>query len=148
MSIFTHLYPLHVISTAGGQHLSAKPARLWSDSLNGAASLRCGEPRLDRLHASAIVAECMMSNDNSMLFLFLLLLILFSPHSLNNVAFTPVFLMRSLLQVLSHHRVSQSVVTVVTQTRVDKNDAAFDSPSKPVGRFYSAEEAEEMRKKG
>src|SRR6204780_2179870 len=36
----------------------------------------------------------------------------------------------------------QAVATVVTQTLVDKNDPAFQKPSKPIGQFYKKEEAE------
>lgn len=38
-------------------------------------------------------------------------------------------------------------VTVVTQVLVDKNDPAFQNPSKPIGPFYSEEEAKEKKKK-
>ena len=34
------------------------------------------------------------------------------------------------------------VVTVVTQVRVDKDDPAFQNPTKPIGRFLTKEEAE------
>lgn len=40
------------------------------------------------------------------------------------------------------------VITVVTQVVVDKSDPAFQNPTKPVGSFYSKEEAEELVKKG
>lgn len=41
------------------------------------------------------------------------------------------------------------VVTVVTQMVVDKEDPAFNKPTKPVGPFYSREHAEDaMREKG
>ena len=41
------------------------------------------------------------------------------------------------------------VVTVVTQVRVDKDDPAFQNPTKPVGRFMTKEEAEaEAQKRG
>src|SRR5437667_4304913 len=39
--------------------------------------------------------------------------------------------------------VKKSVATVVTQTLVDKNDPAFQKPSKPIGQFYKKEEAED-----
>ncbi len=35
----------------------------------------------------------------------------------------------------------KSVATVVTQVIVDKNDQAFENPTKPIGSFYSLEEA-------
>jgi carbamate kinase len=37
----------------------------------------------------------------------------------------------------------QSVATIVTQTLVDKNDPAFQKPSKPIGQFYKKEEADD-----
>lgn len=37
------------------------------------------------------------------------------------------------------------VVSLVTQTRVDEKDAAFSIPTKPVGPFYLASEAERLR---
>ncbi len=36
------------------------------------------------------------------------------------------------------------VTTVVTQVLVDQNDACFEAPDKPIGVFYSAEEAETL----
>jgi len=39
--------------------------------------------------------------------------------------------------------VKRSVATVVTQTLVDRNDAAFAKPSKPIGQFYTRAQAEE-----
>ena len=36
-----------------------------------------------------------------------------------------------------------SVVSVVTQTLVDRDDPAFAAPSKPIGEFYTQEQAEE-----
>jgi len=41
------------------------------------------------------------------------------------------------------------VVSIVTQVVVDKNDPAFDNPTKPIGPFYTPEEAENIaREKG
>jgi carbamate kinase len=37
----------------------------------------------------------------------------------------------------------KSVATIVTQTLVDRNDPAFQKPSKPIGQFYKQEEAED-----
>jgi carbamate kinase len=39
--------------------------------------------------------------------------------------------------------VKKSIATVVTQTLVDKNDPAFQKPSKPIGQFYKKQQAEE-----
>ncbi|MDO5028097.1 MAG: carbamate kinase [Bacillota bacterium] len=38
------------------------------------------------------------------------------------------------------------VVTVVSQVLVDENDPAFENPTKPIGSFYSKEEAEKISK--
>lgn len=38
------------------------------------------------------------------------------------------------------------VVTVVTQVRVDKDDPAFQNPTKPIGRFMTKEEAEAQKR--
>lgn len=48
---------------------------------------------------------------------------------------------------LKSRKLNKSVVTLITQVIVDKNDVAFKNPSKPIGAFYSKEEAEEQRKK-
>lgn len=37
----------------------------------------------------------------------------------------------------------RAVATVVTQTLVDRDDSAFQQPSKPIGEFYTAEQARE-----
>lgn len=39
----------------------------------------------------------------------------------------------------------QKVATVLTRTVVDANDAAFEQPTKPIGPFYTAEEAKTVR---
>lgn len=36
------------------------------------------------------------------------------------------------------------VVSILTQTEVDKNDPAFENPTKPIGVFYSEEEANKL----
>ena len=43
---------------------------------------------------------------------------------------------------------NKPVATVVTQVVVDKNDPAFKNPTKPVGSFYTKEEADKMIAKG
>ena len=40
---------------------------------------------------------------------------------------------------------THNITTVVTEVVVDKNDEAFQNPSKPIGPFYSAGEAERLR---
>jgi carbamate kinase len=39
--------------------------------------------------------------------------------------------------------IKKSVATIITQTLVDRNDPAFQKPSKPIGQFYKKEEAED-----
>ncbi|OQA92826.1 MAG: Carbamate kinase 1 [Elusimicrobia bacterium ADurb.Bin231] len=43
--------------------------------------------------------------------------------------------------------IKKSAVTVVTQVLVDKNDPSFKKPSKPIGQFYSYEEAQIRKEK-
>ena len=42
--------------------------------------------------------------------------------------------------------INKTVCTVVTQVLVDSNDPLFQNPSKPIGSFYSKEEANEIAK--
>ncbi len=48
---------------------------------------------------------------------------------------------------LKAQNIERNVVTVVSQVLVDKNDPLFKSPSKPVGAFYSEQEAKEIAEK-
>ena len=48
---------------------------------------------------------------------------------------------------LKNQNIKRSVTTVVTQVLVDKNDPLFKSPSKPIGSFYSEQEAKEITEK-
>lgn len=41
--------------------------------------------------------------------------------------------------------IDKGVVTVVTQVEVDKDDPAFDSPSKPIGSFLTEDQAKQRR---
>jgi len=45
---------------------------------------------------------------------------------------------------LNARGIGRPVATVVTQTLVDANDPAFDNPTKPIGAFYTKEEADVM----
>jgi len=47
---------------------------------------------------------------------------------------------------LRRRGLSKQTVTLVTQTLVDPADPAMHHPSKPIGRFYNAEEAEQMQR--
>jgi len=59
------------------------------------------------------------------------------------------FLLAQTLQnVFQKQGINRNVVSVVTQTRVDRNDPAFQNPTKPIGRFYTKEEADVLIKEG
>jgi len=59
------------------------------------------------------------------------------------------YLMQQTLDnVLTASGHKKTVVGVVTQTIVDIADPAFQNPTKPIGKFYTAEQAEELRKQG
>ena len=53
-------------------------------------------------------------------------------------------LQNSIQNELKARGVQKSVATVVTQVVVDEKDPAFQHPSKPIGAFYSKEEAERI----
>jgi len=56
---------------------------------------------------------------------------------------------QGLSQVLREKGIDKPVVTVVTQVEVSSEDPAFQNPSKPVGAFYTEEEAMQIqREKG
>jgi carbamate kinase len=54
-------------------------------------------------------------------------------------------LQRALGSELGSGTPKTQVTTIVSQTLVDAEDPAFKNPSKPVGPFYSAKEAEQLR---
>ena len=51
---------------------------------------------------------------------------------------------QQLRNVLEKNGLERDVITIVTEVLVDKNDPAFQKPTKPVGPFYTKEEAEKM----
>ena len=53
-------------------------------------------------------------------------------------------LQNSIQNELSARGIRKSVATVVTQVLVDENDPAFQHPTKPIGAFYSKEEADRI----
>jgi carbamate kinase len=55
-------------------------------------------------------------------------------------------LQQSLSYTLKTRNRNVPVVTITTQMIVDKNDAAFQNPTKPIGPFYSEEEAQALAK--
>ena len=53
---------------------------------------------------------------------------------------------RQILNILNEKKVKRNVVTLVTQVLVDKDDPAFQNPTKPIGEFFLKEEAELLSK--
>lgn len=49
---------------------------------------------------------------------------------------------------LYSRNIDGKVSTILSQVEVDKNDPAFENPTKPIGRFLTKEEAEENEAKG
>jgi carbamate kinase len=54
---------------------------------------------------------------------------------------------QTLYNALRNIRQVREVVTIITQVVVDEADPAFETPSKPIGPFYSREEAASLEKK-
>lgn len=52
---------------------------------------------------------------------------------------------QSLRDELRSRQIDTPVTTVITQVIVDKEDNAFKNPTKPIGPFYTKEEAEKLR---
>ena len=44
--------------------------------------------------------------------------------------------------VLEREKMERDIITIITQVEVDKNDPAFQNPTKPVGPYYTKEEAD------
>ena len=58
-------------------------------------------------------------------------------------------LQQTITDELNKRKINKECVTVVTQVEVDPKDPAFKNPTKPVGMFYTKEQAEEIeREKG
>lgn len=57
-------------------------------------------------------------------------------------------LQNALREELLNRGIKKEVATVVTQVVVDKNDKAFENPTKPIGAFMSKEEADKLIAKG
>ena len=49
-------------------------------------------------------------------------------------------------KVLAQEKIDRNVVTLITQVVVDQNDPMFQNPTKPVGPYYTKEEAEAFAK--
>ena len=46
--------------------------------------------------------------------------------------------------VLNENKIDKNIISIVTQVEVDKNDSAFKNLTKPVGPYYTKEEAEKI----
>lgn len=53
-------------------------------------------------------------------------------------------LQQSIQEELVRRNMRRNCVTVLTQVVVDKNDSAFTNPTKPIGSFYTKEEADKL----
>ncbi len=53
---------------------------------------------------------------------------------------------RQFKNVLAEEKIRKNVITIVTEVVVNKNDPAFENPTKPVGSFYLKEEADLLSK--
>ena len=47
---------------------------------------------------------------------------------------------------LERQKIKKNCVTIITQVLVDSKDKAFSNPTKPIGMFYTKEEADEIAK--
>ncbi len=57
-------------------------------------------------------------------------------------------LQNALREEMLHRGIHKPVITVATQVVVDKDDPAFDKPTKPIGRFMDKEEADKLAAEG
>ena len=55
-------------------------------------------------------------------------------------------LQQSLQNEMKKRNIEKDTATIVTQVLVDPNDSAFNNPTKPIGSFYSKEEADQIVK--
>jgi carbamate kinase len=53
---------------------------------------------------------------------------------------------RDLREELRRRGIETEVATIVTEVECDPNDKAFSEPTKPIGKFYSAEEADKLHR--
>lgn len=53
-------------------------------------------------------------------------------------------LQNAIKEEMKNRNLNKSVAALVTQVIVDKEDAAFNNPTKPIGAFYSKEEADKI----
>lgn len=53
---------------------------------------------------------------------------------------------QSIKNELKKRNINKNCVTVITEVLVDENDEAFNEPTKPIGSFYTKDEAEQITK--
>ena len=51
---------------------------------------------------------------------------------------------QQLRNVLEKEKIDVDIISIITQVLVDKNDPAFENPTKPVGPYYTKEQAEKI----
>jgi carbamate kinase len=61
-------------------------------------------------------------------------------------AFIGYMIQQTLRNKLRKIGISRDIVTIITQVEVDPDDPAFEKPTKPVGPFYTEEQAEKLRR--
>ena len=54
---------------------------------------------------------------------------------------------REIKEVLEELKIQRDIVSVVSEVVVDENDSSFQNPTKPIGKFYTKEEAEALMQK-
>ena len=54
-------------------------------------------------------------------------------------------LQNAVREELLNRNIDKPVATIVTQVEVDKEDEAFENPTKPIGEFYSEKEAQKLQ---
>ena len=59
--------------------------------------------------------------------------------------FIGYMIQQALRNELKSRGIDKFVVTIITRVIVDKHDSAFQNPTKPIGPFYSKEEAEKVK---
>jgi len=57
------------------------------------------------------------------------------------------WIQKALKEELSKNGISKNATTIITQVEVSKDDQAFKNPTKPIGPFYSEEEAQKVAAK-
>jgi carbamate kinase len=55
------------------------------------------------------------------------------------------WLQSALYEVFKQQGIDKETVTILTQVQVDKEDQAFQNPTKPIGSFYTKEEADKLQ---